>query len=263
MQPDAPKTPALPHAFMRFTQGRPVHMANGTLEALKWLALVLMTLDHVNKYVFWGGLPGAVEAGRLVLPIFGFVLGYNLARPDLCDAGLRRMFMRLLAFGAMATPVFVALSTALLHRFKPEKAEIVSWLPLNILFTLLLATVIVAMLKKSHPLWPAVAASCFILGGAVVEYRWFGLAFVLASWYHCRHGSPLSVVLLVLAAAALTVINGNFYALLSLPLLLLATRFEWKVPRWRHVFYAYYPLHLAAIWMWLYGSGWATRLLAR
>ena len=261
MQPKASKPPALPHAFQQLTKGQPVFIANGTLEALKWLALVLMTLDHVNKYVFAWSLPGTVEAGRLVMPIFGFVLAYNLARPDLNEAGVQRMAMRLLAFGALAAPAYVALNTALMHRLKPEKLDAVSWLPLNILFTLLVATLMIAMLKRSNAYWPAIAASCFILAGMAVEYRWFGLAFVLASWYHCRHGSPFSVALLVLATAALAVINGNFYALLALPLLLLAMRFDLKVPRWRHVFYAYYPLHLAAIWVWLYGADWTSQIL--
>ena len=57
-----------------------VTISGGTLEALKWLGLVLMVLDHANKYLFAHAIPGAFEAGRLAMPIFGFVLAYNLAR---------------------------------------------------------------------------------------------------------------------------------------------------------------------------------------
>ncbi|MWQ92496.1 conjugal transfer protein TraX, partial [Escherichia coli] len=32
-------------------------IADGTIEALKWLALLAMTGDHVNKYLFNGTLP--------------------------------------------------------------------------------------------------------------------------------------------------------------------------------------------------------------
>jgi hypothetical protein len=52
---------------------KPLHVPNGTVEALKWLALALMTGDHVNKYLFNGTLPFLFEAGRLALPIFVFV----------------------------------------------------------------------------------------------------------------------------------------------------------------------------------------------
>lgn len=58
---------------------KPLHVPDGTVEALKWLALALMTGDHVNKYLFNGTLPFLFEAGRLALPIFVFVLAYNLA----------------------------------------------------------------------------------------------------------------------------------------------------------------------------------------
>ena len=60
-------------------------MADGTIEGLKWLALVLMTGDHVNKYLFNATLPVLFEAGRIALPLFVFVLAYNLARPGTLD----------------------------------------------------------------------------------------------------------------------------------------------------------------------------------
>ncbi|WP_010101405.1 TraX family protein [Verminephrobacter aporrectodeae] len=62
-------------------------VADGTCEGLKWLALALMTGDHVNKYLFNATLPVLFEAGRLALPIFVFVLACNLARPGTCPAG--------------------------------------------------------------------------------------------------------------------------------------------------------------------------------
>ncbi len=56
-------------------------ITDGTLEALKYLGLVLMTLDHVDKYLFNGTCPTAFAAGRSALPIFAMVLAYNLAHP--------------------------------------------------------------------------------------------------------------------------------------------------------------------------------------
>lgn len=255
-----------PHAAiqrprMRLLHGEPVQIANGTLEGLKWLALLLMTLDHVNKYVFAWGLPGAVEAGRLVMPIFGFVLAYNLARANLGELGFSRVATRLLTYGVLATPVYIGLNTALMHQLHPSTSEAISWGPLNILFTLLLATVIIALIEKRKQAWLVIAAVCFALAAPMVEYAWFGLAFVLASWFHCRRGSIFSAVLLFLATLGLTAVNGNVYALLALAPLLLTTRVDLRVPRWRHVFYLYYPLHLLAIWIWLYGTGIVTKHL--
>ena len=50
-------------------------LSSGSLEALKWLSLLLMTLDHVNKHLLHASVPELFAAGRLALPLFGFVLG--------------------------------------------------------------------------------------------------------------------------------------------------------------------------------------------
>ena len=49
-------------------------MADGTAEALKWLALALMVLDHVNKYLYNDALPWVSPIARISFPLFGFVL---------------------------------------------------------------------------------------------------------------------------------------------------------------------------------------------
>ena len=56
-------------------------LTNGGAEALKWLALLLMVGDHVNKYLFNGTLPVLFEAGRICAPLFALVFAWNLARP--------------------------------------------------------------------------------------------------------------------------------------------------------------------------------------
>ena len=83
---------------------------DGSLEALKWIALVLMTGDHVNKYLFNGTIPALFNAGRVALPLFIFVLAYNLARPGTLERGAYpRTMKRLALFGVLATPAFIAL----------------------------------------------------------------------------------------------------------------------------------------------------------
>lgn len=85
-------------------------VADGTIEALKWLGVALMTVDHANKYLFNETSSAAFAAGRFALPIFAFVLAYNLARPDaLARGAYKRTAGRLLLFGLLATPAFIAL----------------------------------------------------------------------------------------------------------------------------------------------------------
>ena len=105
----------------------PVLLADGTAEALKWFALVLMVLDHANQYLCNGSLPWVFPIARLSFPLFGFVLAYNLARPDTVSNGAAVRVMKWLAiFALMASVPHILLDGRLF--------------PLNILSTLLLAT---------------------------------------------------------------------------------------------------------------------------
>lgn len=212
-----------------------VNLADGTLEALKWLGLVLMALDHVNKYLLGGTWPELYMLGRLVMPIFGFVLAYNLARPHALASGVHaRVMTRLLIFGALATPPFVGL---------------VGWWPLNILFMLLLATALIWLLAQDRGLARLAAAVLFLFAGAFVEFWWFGVAYCVAAWAFCRHPSLGRALLLCLATLSLSSVNRNLGALAALPLLWAASQVQISLPRSRWVYYAFYPGHLALIYV--------------
>jgi hypothetical protein len=218
---------------------KPVRIANGTLEAMKWLALVLMTLDHVNKYLFDHSLPGAFQAGRLAMPIFVFVLAYNLARPGGIAAGVYlRTGKRLAIYGAIACVPYMSLGTVL-----------GGWWPLNIMFTLLAATAVFGLIEHGGRSQSLLAVAVFAGAGSLVEYWWPALAFALAAWYYCKAPTRKHLFWLTVALAALGLVNQNLWAMAALPLMVLAPRVELAVPRVRHLFYVYYPAHLAIIWI--------------
>lgn len=210
-------------------------VSNGTIEALKWLALFLMTLDHVNKYLLHDAVPALFAAGRIAMPLFAFVLAYNLARPGALESGAYfRTMKRLALYGLAATPFFIGLGGLL-----------VGWWPLNIMFMLLAATAIIYLVeKKSSAL---LAAAIFLFAGAFVEFWWFALAFFIGAYLYCKTGSKTALVVWVLAAASLYIVNRNMWAMAAMPLILAAPLVDVKMPRFRHVFYAYYPAHLAVI----------------
>ncbi|WP_265645679.1 TraX family protein [Verminephrobacter aporrectodeae] len=213
-------------------------VADGTCEGLKWLALALMTGDHVNKYLFNATLPVLFEAGRLALPIFVFVLACNLARPGDVPGRYRRSMLRLGVFGALATLPFMALG-GLCAGF---------W-PLNVMFMLLVLTATACLLERTGALPWVGAGAVFVLGGSLVEYCWPAVVLGLAVWSYAKRPTWTAAALALLACAALRVFNGNLWAMAALPLLALATRVDLRLPRLRWAFYAYYPLHLAALWM--------------
>jgi hypothetical protein len=211
-------------------------IADGTIEALKWLALVAMTSDHINHALFKWQLPVMSQFGRIAMPLFGLVLAYNLARPHALQKGIHgRVMARLAIFGILATPFYIGAF---------EKAK---WVPLNILFTLMLATGIIYLIEKGGFYRELLAITLFIIGGIFVEYIWFGLGYCLAAWYYCKKPCLWRLLLWVCSTAGLYYANDNFWALAALPIIFMATKQNYKMPRLRLAFYIYYPLHLAIL----------------
>lgn len=211
----------------------PLYVHDGTLEALKWLALVLMVLDHVDKFLYAEKLYLLFDLGRMVMPIFGFVLAYNLARPGALARGVHlRIMKRLALFGALSTPLFVLL---------------VGWWPLNIFFMLFLVTAIAFLLDRGGRWRRAGAIALFIVGGVFVEFWWPGIASCLAALAYCRQPTNKRLSVWALTTALLFIINQNLWALVALPVVLTAAQLRLDVPRVRWAFYAAYPLHLLAL----------------
>jgi TraX protein len=215
-----------------------LRVADGTIEALKWLAVALMAIDHANKYLADGKMVWAFTAGRVCLPLFCFVLAYNLTRAGVLEgAGFTRVMKRTFGVGVLATPAFIALGGLLFY-----------WWPLNIMFTLCVATLMLMFVARGGMGNYLLAALVFLLGGALVEFWWLGLALCLASWRYCKAPGVMSFVLLFTATASLYFINRNGWALAALPIILVAPFVAIHCPRVRFGFYIFYPLHLALLW---------------
>lgn len=197
-----------------------------------------MTLDHVDKYLLYERATPLFALGRLALPLFTLVLAYNLARPDALAHGVYpRLMGRLALAAAVAEIPFMALGGLGW-----------GWWPLNILVTLLLATTILWLIELGGLWRRALAIALFIAGGSVVEFWWPGVAMCLAAWGYCRRPNSWALGLWIAATASLYVINRNFWALAAFPIIFYAPHATWHMPRFRHVFYAYYPAHLAVLW---------------
>ena len=214
-------------------------MSDGKVEAIKWLGLVLMTGDHVNKYLFNGTLPVLFQVGRIAMPLFVFILAFNLARPGALEYGVyHRSIFRLVVFSAIASLPFIALGGVFF-----------GWWPLNILCMLLVLTIILYLIELGTVSSYAAAVGVFLIGGSFVEFFWPALAFGLAVWWYSKCPSWLALAVAVAALASLYFINRNMWALAILPVIILATFVDLRIPRLRWVFYVYYPLHLVALWL--------------
>jgi hypothetical protein len=217
----------------------PFVLPDGTLEGLKWLGLLLMTIDHINRFLLAGEQPWMNSLGRLTVPIFAAVLAHNLARPGNLEKGVyKRTLERLIVFGTIATPTFIAIGGTLGDS---------AW-PLNIMFCFATVVACVWLIDLDRTWATSSMVLVFALSGFLVEYLWFGVGFGIAVWYYSRRPTWTAAVFAVLFCAGLNLVVLSFWSLLALPLLWLAQRIDVRVPRMRLVFYAYYPLHFAAIW---------------
>jgi hypothetical protein len=204
---------------------------------MKWLALLLMSGDHINKYLFNETLPYLFEIGRVAMPLFVFVLAYNLARPGVYESGAYlRTMTRLTIFGLLATPAFIALGGLL-----------DGWWPLNIMFALLAITVTLFLIENRTVGGYVAAGLVFLIGGAFVEFWWPAITFGLAVWWYCKKPGLMPFALALASILALWVVNRNSWALAAVPIILMFSRIDVRTPRLRWAFYGYYPIHLVAL----------------
>jgi hypothetical protein len=112
---------------------------------------------------------------------------------------------------------------------------------------LLLVVALVQLIEQGGAKRLSAAVALFLIGGAFVEFLWFGVACCLGAWAYCRRPSYKRLLLWILGTLSLSVVNGNAWALGAIPVVLLATSLSMKLPRVKWAFYAWYPLHLLVL----------------
>lgn len=206
-------------------------MTNGALELLKWLALVFMFGDHIDAALFGRDYWILTEAGRIAMPLFAAVFGFNLVRSGFDQVKLAALRNKLLVFALIAYP-FHAIAVA--H----------SWATLNILFAFAVAVQIRKWWLQDSKKNLVQILALFFASGLVMEFAWVAPALVLAWCAWWRSPSPFGGLALVASYVALCIVNGNWWAFGSLPLILLASLANPQIPRARQAFWIFYPAHL-------------------
>lgn len=192
------------------------------LEHVKWLALLCMTVDHVNHFAFRGANHWMYEVGRLAIPLFSLTFGIGLAY--LGD--WKRSLARLLAFALLAQFAW----------FATDKTDFP-----NILFTFALAAVLV----QSYARLPVPAVLLALVLGAVVEGTYGALSLAVGAYCLERGNVMLGWCLLVVGSVVTCLLSHSLVPALGLPVLCLVRTLP--IPPTRRVpsfFYWYYPAHI-------------------
>ncbi len=221
-----------------FSRLRPANaIDSGTIEALKWLAFASMTVDHVNRHLLNSAYPIMFHMGRLAMPLFIFVLAYNLARPEaLSNGAAQRVLRRLVPFAILSSLPYMELNLA------P-----IGWRPLNILFTLAAGIFCIILIRRPGIASRLAAVVLFGMAGWLVEYGWAAIGMLICAWHFFRapnlFWSSATIILMILRGFE----DGSHWLLTAIPVMGLGYYVRIDLPRWRNALYYFYPFHLAVI----------------
>lgn len=232
-------------------------LSKGQQEALKWLAIITMTIDHVNKYIFQYDYPVMLWIGRLAFPLFALLIAYNLVVREVKPT---RYLWPLLLFALGTQPLAMWINQTVTG---------------NILFTLYLGVLYLglhALLKQRLP--AAVAhlslGIIFFLPSLQVEYGPVGVLFIPVLVYFLKYPTLLNYVLISVYLVAVNTLATSdkiiaffvspvhglystfstlepyvFVPLLLFPIVFMVSRLPITLVRsnpW--LFYIFYPAHL-------------------
>ena len=213
----------------------------GTLSgsSLKVIAIVSMTIDHLALYILGGDDPATAPViyhlmrmvGRLAFPIFAFLLveGYIHTRD------FRRYMMNLLVAAVISDIPWMLLGGYDSH---------------NVMFTLLLGLMAVSFIDR---FWRNRLVTLTVIGliGVLAEwlqtdYSWRGI-FLICVLFMFRD-KPLLAFMFGLPFLMVYGLAGSAAGLM-MPMLYSGQR--GFATGWvsKYFFYAFYPLHLMAIWL--------------
>lgn len=202
-------------------------LEDGTCEALKWIAFAAMLVDHANIVFLDRSADWMFQVGRVAMPIFAVVFGYNLARSRDPDAVIRRMILA----GLLVQPLAV---------WTINRGEL---LPLNILLTFAAGASLVRAADRGRMVQLAVL---LVVSVAAMDYTILGPLLVAVSWRYFRDRGDAAFALLCLLAAALAMLNASPWTLLGFAAVFAAGWVRIELPRAHGALLWLYGGHLGA-----------------
>jgi hypothetical protein len=208
-------------------------LTSGQQEALKWLAIFTMTIDHINALLFNYSEPAMLWIGRLAFPLFAFLIAYNLVVRSVKPT---RYLYPLILFAVCTQPV-----TWLVWNI--WRGNIFMTLALGVLFVGLQR-----MAAKRMPVWLSylVTALLIAIPALHVDYGIIGVFLIPAGVFFLEHPRPLLLVALGFYLLAVNTFGPySVMPLFLVPMIYFLTRLELPLRRtnpW--FFYLFYPGHL-------------------
>jgi hypothetical protein len=220
----------------------PLGFSDGQLEALKWVALASMFLDHFGRHLLGYGQDTWVFAlGRIAFPLFAIVFALNLGRDGDRAARAARSARRLAFWCA------VSVIPSVMARGEPMLA--------NVLGTLALGAALCWSLASPAPVALRVAVCMAVaLASWYVEFGLAGVFLMPAVYLWCTERRPEAAMLALTLLLLTAWLNARFDGLPAMlgtlagpPIAWAVRRLPVSMPRMQLAFYLVYPLHLLLI----------------
>lgn len=204
---------------------------------LKLIGIIAMLIDHIGK-TFFPQMEWFQMIGRLAFPIFSYqlALGYRYTRD------LKGYMARLWIFALIAQiPYMLVFNT----------------IRLNILFTFLIALILLDRIEKRKWDWVVIFTSVILLPYLfepipAIEYQWYGLLspILFHLLFHDKSKSFIAQSILTVLYVGVHGFWIQTFALVGVAVCLFVSfnRISIRLPKW--FFYGFYPTHLLLL-LWL------------
>jgi len=218
--------------------------------ALKLLAMVFMTVDHIG-YILFPRVLWLRIVGRLAMPIFAYMIAEGCRHTK----NRRKYLFTMVFFAAVCQAVYLVVMRSLYQCIFVTFSLSIGLIYLldsarerrnaSSVLVLLLALLLTAVLCFGAPQW---------IPGFDIDYGFFGV--LLPILIYCGTDGLSRLILAACGMVLLCDHSGGiqWYCLLSLPLLALYSGKRGK-RKIKYLFYVYYPLHLVL----LEGVAWLLR----
>ncbi len=206
-----------------------ITVLNPNTNFLKLIAAITMLIDHIG-YMLFPDIAILRIIGRISYPLFSYTLMIGYFK----TSNLKNYFLRLFVLAVICQiPYFI------------YSHDIFT---LNILFTLSMQLLIFYSLDKKKYYILLITLLSFIFH---FDYNILYIPLTILLYYTRKNKVLFSlsfIILYLLYSLRNNIYESiSYYALLSLPFLLLTTHFKIRLPK--YFFYLFYPLHMALLYI--------------
>ena len=213
--------------------------SSGTIEFIKWIAIIAMAVDHIGLILF-PDLTVLRMVGRVALPLFGFLLIHNYL---FFTTDKKKYIVRLWVFSAISQPFFYYIVSPALNIF------VLLALALSSIY-LIESTKGAGSNRAIESMTGFVIVSLALVFSFFINYGVFGFALLMFMYLSFTKSEYAFFVFASIALMnfSMTHVSYVFCGFLFYPIICFSGQLDLKMKRMNPLFfYMFYPVHLLII----------------